>query len=110
MANDFMNIDNAADPAAPQGGATGSLSELLERLEAKYPDDEDVTAAVDQFAAEYGDEDLEDDEFGMEFEEPEEAPADSEAADFEVMFAEDTAEDDEEEMPAKKKKKPAPAY
>ena len=91
---------------APTGAS--SLADLLEKIEAKFPDDEDVMAFSEEFNAEYGDEDSESDPFAEDFDD--EAPAEDGApADFGAMFSEDTAEDEEEDdefaMPPKKKSK-----
>lgn len=105
MASDF-NKDDPMSAPAPKS----SLGDLLEKLASKYPDDEDVAAAVDEFSMEPSEDIEEDFEDDMDFEEAPPEEAASEAVDFEAMFSEDMEMEDEEEMPPTKKKKPAPKY
>lgn len=93
----------------------GKLSELLEKIEAKYPDDEDVMALSAEL--DMGEESPEDgaDPFGDMFgeeEEMSEEPAGDMA--FDDLFAEDMEDTGDEEadldMPAPKKKKNPKEY
>jgi len=54
------------------------LSELLEVLEEKFPEDEDVLAAVDQYDIEFGEDDMDEEEMPMDME-MDEMPMDEEA-------------------------------
>ena len=86
------------------------LSELLETLEEKFPEDEDVLAAVQQFDIEFGEDEESEDELDLDAElglGMDEEPSDT-PVDLDLMMEEDLAEDDEEDefdldMPAKKK-------
>lgn len=89
------------------------LSKLLEKLEAKFPEDQDVMAVMAEYEASYeptDDEDMEmPEDMPMEdMEMGDEMPAegeDMEAMDLDMLLEEDMAEDDEEEMPMPKKAK-----
>ena len=71
------------------------LSKLLEKIGEKYPDDKDVSAAIEMKAME-DDPEMED-EFDMEF--PEEEPIEGEEApvDMEALFSEDLEEEEDDE-------------
>ena len=87
------------------------LSELLEVLEEKFPEDEDVLAAVDQYDIEFGEDDMDEEEMPMDME-MDEMPMDEEAPmDLDSMLSEDMGEEEEDldldldiEMPPRKKK------
>jgi len=90
------------------------LSELLEVLEEKFPEDEDVLAAVDQYDIEFGEDDMDEEEMPMDMEmDMDEMPMDEEAPmDLESMLSEDMEGEEEDldldldiEMPPRKKKK-----
>lgn len=77
-----------------------SLANILEKLAEKYPDDEDVMAAVELA----GEEDVEEGEDEMELGLELEAEPESEGGSFDDLFAADMeSEDDEEELPPKRK-------
>lgn len=90
----------------------GKLSELLEKIEAKYPDDEDVIALTVELGEGSMNEDAEFEEDDMF---AEEGMGDEEAGPmaFDDLFSEDMEEDMPEdemdfEMPPKKGKKKSP--
>jgi len=103
------NMQDPQDPMADNKNKPSKLSDLLEKLEEKFPEDEDVLAAVDQYEVEFGqDEEGEDPDAELGLMDEEGLDSSSEPADLDSMLSEDLGDDQLDtdiEMPPKKKKK-----